>query len=243
MAALWDYLKEFNFWSVLFRLVLAMASGGIIGYGREKKERNAGLRTYMLISIGAALTVLISECEYELLCSRWAYVAELCELKFDGTRYAAGVLAGIGFLAAGTIIASAHQQVSGLTSAIGLFAAAVLGIASGAAFYECVIPAIVVVVFCMEVLQPFEILFKRRLRNITITVKFNKEDDIRVIRKTIERQGATIFDIDIEEDESGEDHMSAIFSMKMSKEKSSHSEMLSSIAELPCVRSLHELIS
>ena len=152
MAALWDYLKEFNFWSVLFRLVLAMASGGIIGYGREKKERNAGLRTYMLISIGAALTVLISECEYELLCSRWAYVAELCELKFDGTRYAAGVLAGIGFLAAGTIIASAHQQVSGLTSAIGLFAAAVLGIASGAAFYECVIPAIVVVVFCMEVL-------------------------------------------------------------------------------------------
>lgn len=242
MQEIWNYLKDFNFASVVVRLLLAMISGGLIGYGREKKERNAGLRTYMLISIGAALTLLISFYENEMLTGAWASVTEKLGMKFDASRFAAQVLAGIGFLAAGTIVASAHQQVSGLTSAIGLFAAAVLGIASGAAFYECVIPAIVIIIFSMEVLQPLEVLYKRRLRNITITVKYINPTDVDMIKRTIEDQGAQLFDIDPEEVDE-DNYPSAIFSMKMSKEKSSHSEMLSSIAELPCVLSLHELIS
>ena len=242
MAEIFNYLKEFNFASVFVRLLLAMTSGALIGFGREKKERNAGLRTYMLISIGSALTVLISFYEFEMLEGAWASIAAEVGMKFDGTRFSAQVLAGIGFLAAGTIVASAHQQVSGLTSAIGLFAAAVLGIAAGAAFYECVIPSIAIIIFSMEVLQPLEVLYKRRLRNITITIKYINPTDVDMIRRTIEEQGAQLFDIDPEEPD--EDNFpSAIFSMKMSKEKSSHSEMLSSIAELPCVMSLHELIS
>ena len=242
MEEVFSYLKEFNFASVVVRLLLAMTSGALIGYGREKKERNAGLRTYMLISIGSALTLLISFYESEMLNTGWTDAVKLVGMKFDASRFSAQVLAGIGFLAAGTIVASAHQQVSGLTSAIGLFAAAVLGIASGAAFYECVIPAIVIIVFSMEVLQPLEVLYKRRLRNITITIKYINPSDMEMIKKTIEEQGAKLYDIDLEEvDENN--YPSAIFSMKMSKEKSSHSEMLSSIVELPCVLSLHELIS
>ncbi|MBR3032496.1 MAG: MgtC/SapB family protein [Clostridiales bacterium] len=235
-------MKEFNFASVVVRLFLAMLSGALIGYGREKKERNAGLRTYMLISIGAALTILISFYENAMLEGAWKPVVELVGKKFDASRFSAQVLAGIGFLAAGTILASAHQQVSGLTSAIGLFAAAVLGVAAGAAFYECVIPAIVIIVFSMEVLQPLEVLYKRRLRNISITIKYIHPTDVEMIVKTIEDQGAHIYEIDPEEVDDN-DYPSSIFSMKMSKEKSSHSEMLSSIAELPCVLSLHELIS
>ncbi|MCR4704093.1 MAG: MgtC/SapB family protein [Saccharofermentans sp.] len=55
-----ETLNSFNLVSVIVRLLLAMASGGLIGYGRSRKERSAGFRTYMLISIGAALTILIS---------------------------------------------------------------------------------------------------------------------------------------------------------------------------------------
>ena len=242
MAEVFNYLKEFNFVSVVVRLLLAMTSGALIGYGRAKKERNAGLRTYMLISIGSALTLLISLYENEMLNGAWAPVVEAVGMKFDATRFGAQVLAGIGFLAAGTIIASAHQQISGLTSAIGLFAAAVLGIASGAAFFECVIPAIVIIIFSMEVLQPLEVLYKRHLRNITITVKYINSTDLDMIKRTIEEQGAHLFEIDLEEEDE-DNYPSAIFSMKMSKERSSHSEMLSSIVELPCVLSLHELIS
>ena len=243
MSQIIAYLRDFNIVSVLVRLLLAGASGAIIGYGREKKERNAGLRTYMLISIGSALTILISLYEAKMLDTNWAFMDAISAIKFDSARFSAQVLAGIGFLAAGTIVASKHQQVSGLTSAIGLFAAAVLGIASGAAFYECVVPAIIIVTFCMEVLQPLEVAFKRSLRNITITVKYLDKNDVNTIRKVIEDQGAVIFEIVPEEDDPDEIYPSAIISMKMSKAQSSHSEMLSSIAELPCVLSLHELIS
>ena len=243
MSEIIAYLRDFNIVSVLVRLLLAGASGAIIGYGREKKERNAGLRTYMLISIGAALTLLISLYEAKMLDTNWAYISAISAIKFDSARFSAQVLAGIGFLAAGTIVASKHQQVSGLTSAIGLFAAAVLGIASGAGFYECVVPAIIIVTFCMEVLQPLEVAFKRSLRNITITVKYLDKNDIDTIRKVIEDQGAIIFEVSPEKEDPDERYPSAVISMKMSKQKSSHSEMLSSIAELPCVLSLHELIS
>lgn len=239
-----ETLNSFNLISVIVRLLLALTAGGLIGYGREKKERNAGLRTYMLISLGAALTILISLYESDMLNGYWSKVVNDASLKFDGTRFAAQVLAGIGFLAAGTIVASRHQQVSGLTSAIGLFVAAVLGIASGAGFYICVIPAIFLIMFSMEVLQPLEVSYKRSLRNITITIRFKAFENTEDIKKVIEAQGARIYDIDIEtEEEYDDDSVSAIFSMKMSREQSSHSEMLSSIAELPCVISLHELIS
>lgn len=244
VVVLVEYLKEFNFVSVVVRLLLAMASGAAIGYGRAKKSRNAGLRTYMLVSTGAALTILVSLYENQMLYGQWAWAADLAEFKFDGTRYAAQVINGIGFLAAGTIIGSSHQQVSGLTSAIGLFTAAALGIAAGSGFYECVIPALFIIILAMDVMSPLEVSFKRRLRNITIYVEFQDIEDISRISDTITGQGAKIFDIDIEcSERTVSSFPSAVFSMKMSRERSSHSEMLSSVAELPCVYAIQELIS
>ena len=147
------YLREFHFISVACRLLLALSVGALLGYGRAKKRANAGLRTYMLTTLGAALTILISLYENAMLNGAWAYAAELAGTKFDGSRFAAQVVNGIGFLTAGTIIAVAHRQVSGLTTAIGLFAAACMGIAAGAGFYVCVITAGLLVIFTMETMK------------------------------------------------------------------------------------------
>ena len=68
----------------------------------------------MLTSIGAALTMLISMHEYEMLTGPWAYAAEVTSMKFDISLFSAQVGSGIGFLMAGTIIAAAHRQVTGL---------------------------------------------------------------------------------------------------------------------------------
>ena len=75
MSSTLPYLEQFHFWTVLLRLALAMASGAAIGYGRARKKQNAGFRTYILVSIGAALTVLISLYEYEMLVGPWAEAA------------------------------------------------------------------------------------------------------------------------------------------------------------------------
>ena len=243
MAAALAYLREFNFVSALFRLILALAVGGAIGYGRSQKQRSAGLRTYMLTCAGAALTVIIAFYERDMLYGVWSAISA-AEPKFDGTRLAAGVISGIGFLAAGTIIGVEHQQVSGLTTAIGLFGTACLGLAAGAGFYEAVVPATVLIIIAMETLQPVEIGYKRRLRNITVFVEFDEIQDIETIKKTVAAEHAQIFEMDLERTvREGDQYPSAILSLKMDKRAASHSAMLSSLSELPCVYAVRELIS
>lgn len=246
MAAAWNYLKEFNVLSVIVRLLLATAAGAVIGAGRTRRRRAAGLRTYMLTAIGACLSVLLAMYEYEMLTGQWADIVSVVGMKFDGSRYSAQVIAGIGFLGAGTIIAAAHQQVSGLSTATGLFAIACIGIASGIGYLEAVIVVLILLVIVLEFMYPIENGFKRRLRNITVYVQFDSMADLSKITNLLNERQTTIFDLDIENSKrKPEDHQwpSAVIVMQMGKGHSSHSEMLSSIAELPCVHSIRELIS
>ena len=243
MEAILSYLREFHLASVALRLALALLAGAAIGYGRARKKVNAGLRTYILVSLGAALTVLISTYEYHMLTGSWAWAAALTDMKFDASRFAAQVISGIGFLAAGTIIGIAHQQVSGLTTAIGLFTAAAMGLAAGAGFYEGVLLAVLFIIITLEAMKPVENGFKRHIRNITICVKFGQIEDMASIMGEIRSQNATVYETEIERTEfEGDEPPTAILSIKMSKQQASHSALLSSVAELPCVFSVQELI-
>lgn len=238
------HLRDFNFTTVVLRLLLAFMSGTVIGYGRARKQRSAGLKTFILTSIGAALTVLLATYEYEMICGQWAPVVEQVGMKFDGSRYSAQVISGIGFLAAGTIISTGHQQVSGLSTASGLFASVCLGMAAGAGFYECVIVVSVILVVVLDVLWPLEPAFKRRLYNITMLVEFNRLEDLNEIAGTIQSRKARILDIEVERTKvENDEYPCAILVVKMHREKPSHSGMLSSIAELDCVHTIRELIS
>jgi len=171
-------LREFTFASAVLRLLLAMLSGGVVGFGRSQKERAAGFRTYMLISIGAAMAVLLTQFQYTMLTEPWSDIVEEVGMKYDGSRLAAAVITGIGFLGAGIIIKISHQQVNGLTTSTGLFATMVMGLAAGAGFYEGVCMALVLIVLLLNVMSPLEFAYKRRLRNITLNVEFNGVDDI-----------------------------------------------------------------
>lgn len=244
MDSLLQYLRDFNFASIVLRLLLAFLCGTVIGYGRARKQRSAGLRTFILTSIGAALSVLLATYEYQMLCGPWADVVAEVGMKFDGSRYSAQVVSGIGFLAAGTIISVGHQQVSGLSSASGLFASVCMGIAAGAGFYECVVVVLIMLVLVLDVMWPLEPAFKRRLRNITIFVEFNSLEDLNDITEKVKSRNANIYDIEVERSKREKDkYPCAVMVLKMSREKPSHSGMLSSIAELDCVRTIHELIS
>ena len=244
MDALLIHLRDFNFITVVLRLLLAFLSGTVIGYGRARKRRSAGLRTFMLTSIGAALTVLLATYEYEMLCGPWASVAEQVGMKFDASRYSAQVISGIGFLAAGTILSSGHQQVTGLTTAAGLFTSACMGMAAGAGMYDCVIIVLVILIVVLDVMYPLESAFKRRLRNMTIYVEFAAIEDFDEILDTIREEKATIYDIDVERTRrEGGKYPAAVIVLQMDRANASHSGMLSTIAELPCVNTIHELIA
>ena len=238
-----DYLQEFNFLSVALRLLLAMACGGVIGYGRSYRRKAAGLRTYMLVSVGAALTSVLSLYYYEMMTGPWAERIAEVGLKFDGICFSAQAVTGIGFLAAGTILRSAHQKVEGLTTATGLLASVCLGIASGAGFYSLVIVSFAAILVILTVMFPLELDFKRRTRNINIFVEVDKPSDFASISELIRARDAQIFDIEMEGQDPETGHYSALYSVKLARNKASHSGMLSAIAKEAHVYSLEEIIS
>ncbi|AMV28077.1 putative Mg(2+) transport ATPase [Gemmata sp. SH-PL17] len=103
---------------VVLRLVIAAVLGGVLGYERESKGRAAGTRTHMLVAIGAALFVLIP------------HLSKVSDA--DLTRVLQGLVAGIGFLGAGTIVrGSGQEDVKGLTTAAGIWLTAAIGVAAG----------------------------------------------------------------------------------------------------------------
>ena len=108
-----------------------------IGLERGRKGRAAGFRTYMLVCLGAALTMLLGQYEFEMLNFHWQSLSG--GQTTDVTRFSAQVINGVGFLGAGTIIVTGRQEVKGLTTAAGLWASACVGLAIGAGFYECVL--------------------------------------------------------------------------------------------------------
>ena len=121
------FLREVTYVTVLLRLAIAAICGAMVGIEREVHGRAAGLRTHMMVSLGAALTTLIGVFNVEILKITWA----------DPMRVGAQVISGIGFLGAGTILLKKeNSQITGLTTAAGLWVTAVIGLASGAGFYE-----------------------------------------------------------------------------------------------------------
>ncbi|UCG09902.1 MAG: MgtC/SapB family protein [Dehalococcoidia bacterium] len=126
---------------MVLRLLLATALGAIIGYQRERAGKVAGLRTIVLICVGAALFTLTSI---------YAFGAEA-----DPSRVAAGIVAGIGFLGAGAIIRRGEGVVAGLTTAATIWAAAGIGMAAGAGFY--LIAAVATAIILIILLLPHPI--------------------------------------------------------------------------------------
>ena len=156
MASVLSYLRELNIITMMLRILLAVLCGGLIGLERERKNRPAGFRTYMLTALGATLTVLLSLQLDQMLHGPWRALAESVGATQDVSRFGAEDAKGIGFLGAGTIIITARQQVKGLTTAAGLWASVCLGLAIGAGFYACALISMLFMLVCMYALPPLE---------------------------------------------------------------------------------------
>src|SRR3989338_4811814 len=134
---------------IIFRLVLSVVLGGLVGLERQMHRRTAGLRTHILVSLGSCLIMLTS-----------LYVFDIYKDKapLDPTRIAAGVITGIGFLGAGTIIRE-RQEVRGLTTAASLWVVAAIGLAVGVGFYKAGIFATVLALMVLFFLRYAEEMF------------------------------------------------------------------------------------
>ena len=229
------------FWDMLLRLGIAAFCGGAIGIERGKRRRAAGFRTHMLVCMGAALTMVLGIYLHNMIQSGlWTIPFE--NYNTDVSRFGAQVINGIGFIGAGTIIVTSRQQVKGMTTAAGLWAAACMGLAIGAGFYAAAVIGCVMILLVIVVFSKLEIWILSRSRNINLYIEFENIDDLSGIMEKIKSQNVRIFDVELFKPKSMENtaYPRAIFSLQLPK-KQTHAALLTSIAELETIHGIEEL--
>ena len=180
-------LYEFNNATALIRLLIALVASAILGMERTRKLRPAGMRTYMLVCIGACSTMLGG-----------LYLYETFGPGFDPARMAAQVISGIGFIGAGTIMVTPHQKVRGLTTAAGLWAVACLGINIGVGNYIIALGVFLAMLITMFLADKLELVFFRHLKRIHVTILMENMDVIPVIRDTMKEQDITLKNLEFD---------------------------------------------
>lgn len=222
-------LRDFNGWSVIARIVLAVLCGGLIGIERETKRRPAGYRTHTLVCLGATITMLTSQ---YLMTAGWTT---------DPARLGAQVVAGIGFIGAGTIIVTRRRQVKGLTTAAGLWVSAIIGLAIGVGYYEAAILTTVFVIIAETVLSKIEWHIATKAKKLNLYIEYTTHECIGEVAEVIKQAGAGIMDIELTRSQ-GKDGavMNAIFSIQLNKKVKRH-QMLLDVQRTKGVVSIEEL--
>lgn len=200
-------------WELPLRMLCAGLLGGVIGYERELRGKGAGIRTHLLVALGAALFMIISQYGFS--------GAD----KFDAARIAAGVVGGLGFLGGGIIMKNKH--ISGLTTAAGLWVTGAMGLAIGCGLYELGVLCTVMIVVCMELMHFFSTKLGERQVSITLSGK-----DEKVLAKAIESLGKKVSWFSL--NRQGED-CKAELSMQIKKKESTLS-LLERLSAIPDIR-------
>jgi len=170
---------------ILLRLLVASVLGGLIGLERDIHGREAGLRTHLLVSLGAAVFMILSE-----------QVARMSTGAFsDPGRIAAQIVTGIGFLGAGAII-KAGVNVRGLTTAACLWTVAAVGMAAGAGLYVVAALTTVIALICLILLKRFERLYSKDSYRVLTVITPLTVPPARII-ELVKIEGLTILNADI----------------------------------------------
>lgn len=159
-----EWAEGITVWSVILRVILAAVIGGIIGAERASKHHVAGLRTYILVALGACAAMMTNQ-----------FIADTS----DAARLGAGVVTGIGFLGAGTIMVTSRNQVRGLTTAAALWACGCVGLAVGIGFYTLALAAPVLILLALVLLPKIETRLQSRARLVDIHIELLSRPDLK----------------------------------------------------------------
>lgn len=230
MLDLFDLYRDLTAEALCLRMVLAFICGGLVGIEREYKRRPAGFRTHILICMGAAMTTLTSQ-----------YLYLLMHYPTDMARLGAQVVAGIGFIGAGTIIVTRHKRVKGLTTAAGLWTTAIVGLTIGAGFYEGGVFAAFLILIAELFFSKLGYFILDHVPEINVYVEYTDKMSLdRVIQK-IQDEGARILNLEVMREKSCERHSAnAIFQLRL-KNKTSAQSLLHAIKNMDGVMIVEEI--
>ncbi|MBR5451622.1 MAG: MgtC/SapB family protein [Clostridia bacterium] len=174
MEILLTYIK-LDVWQVLIRCAAAIIVGAVIGSERAKHGRAAGMRTHILVCLGATMTALTG-----------LYITEIMGMGGDVSRIAAQVISGVGFLGAGMIVLKSNSVITGLTTAAGVWTTATIGIAIGYGFYLGASIVTLLFILAVVLFAKFE-KHKKNVGSLYIEI-----DDMYKVNEIIEKLGTII---------------------------------------------------
>ena len=205
---LWNEMVE-----AIVPIALSLVCGGVLGIERGRKKRPAGLRTYMLVCLGATLVMMTNSYIFAETGSG------------DMTRMGAQVVSGIGFLGAGTIITTGHNRVKGLTTAAGLWSTACIGLAIGSGYYAGAIVGTVMIFMVMVTLHSLDSWITGKEKTLILYIEY---DDIAAVHRVTDfakERKIVVSDIEMES------QRSAVLTMHL-QTREAHTQRIDKIAAL-----------
>lgn len=224
-----EYLRELNAISICVRCILALIMGGFLGLERGSKNRPAGFRTHMLVCLGATLVMMTNQ-----------YVFQTFHTS-DPVRMGAQVVSGIGFLGAGTILVTGRQQIKGITTAAGLWAAACCGLAIGIGFYEGALLGGILILVVVSALNNIDGQIRKHSRELELYVEFSGKKPFSSFLIYARENQLDVTDLQLNKNKYAKDMgMSVIMNVK-SKVKREHCEIMQMLQEFDGVQYIEEL--
>ena len=221
-----EYLRDINLLSIIARMLCALICGGAIGLERELKGKYAGFRTHILICLGSAITTCTSQ-----------YLFLVLNEYTDVARLGAQVVAGLGFIGAGTIVVAQNRRIKGLTTAAGLWTVGIIGLCAGAGFYECALVSTLLMLFAGTVIAKIENHKFGQFDNIDLVIEFRNQKDLKALLSYFR-------DVDVEVDElsiNTEDEIpSGVFSIRLHR-KITIDDIILDIKNFPYVEKVYTL--
>ncbi len=207
MLSFLNPLRDISFASIALRMILAFVCGGLVGIEREFKRRAAGFRTHILICMGAAITTLTSQ-----------YLVLEMNYATDMGRLGAQVIAGIGFIGAGSILVTRRQRVKGLTTAAGLWAAAIVGLCFGSGFYEGGVVATVLILIAELLFAKLEYKFLYRTAEVNLYVEYTGSACLDRVLNLLQAEAVKLLSMEVSRASGeGHDNTSAILQIRLPK--------------------------
>ena len=217
-----------NIFTIIIRIILAILCAGIIGVERSRKRQAAGLRTHILVCLGAAIIMILSD------------FLILNHPDSDAGRLGAQVISGIGFLGAGTILVTSKSRIKGLTTAAGLWAAACMGLTIGAGFYTLGIIGSLAILIVLTILPQLELAFRRKTQYFELHVELDNRTNLKELVNFLRSINVQVSSI--EHNPAYSQSGLSVYTMTLkSHEKRDHDTFIDSIKNLSYVNHCEEI--
>lgn len=209
---------------LIMRLLMAAALGSVIGFERERLSWAAGLRTHMLVCVGAALFMIVSAFGF-------SDILGTPHVELDPSRVAAQVVSGIGFLGAGSILLRG-EVIRGLTTAASLWTVAAVGLAVGGGLYTGAIAATVIILLILAGVKPLEDRYRASRQNAELRIKADRGSlSLHALNQALGTRSSKVRQFVVELDEDGELDQITIALSRVSKAQAQ--EIMETLMKLP----------